>query len=204
MHGPGDLDGALKYGELAGRSPLPDKRWHMGGLARAWCRTGRHREGLEILSAVTEIFRALNAVPFSELWASWLAEGYWLAGDYRKAGQTAESTLEIATRCGMPFEIGAAHRLLGDLALAEDPGEAGSTAAEAHFEKSIPILREIGADNELARAYAGDGRAQARLGCLAAARDSLTQALEIFERLGTLGEPGRVHQWLSELPELPG
>ncbi len=157
-------------------------------------------EGLEILSAVTEIFRALNAVPFSELWASWLADGYWQASDYSKARQTAESTLEIATRCDMPFEIGAAHRLLGELALAQDPGEAGSVSADAHFEKSIPILREIGAENELARAYAGYGRVQARLGRVAKARDSLTQALDILERLRTLGEPDRVRQWLAELP----
>jgi tetratricopeptide (TPR) repeat protein len=84
----GDLERAVEYGALAERSPLPDKRWHLGGLARAWCRMGRHREGLEILSAVTEIFRGLKAVPFSELWASWLAEGYWQAGDYSRARHT--------------------------------------------------------------------------------------------------------------------
>ena len=38
-------------------------------------------------------------------------------------------------------------------------------------------------------------------GHMAQARDYLTRALEIFERLGTLGEPDRVRQALAELPE---
>jgi tetratricopeptide (TPR) repeat protein len=66
---------------------------------------------------------------------------------------------------------------------------------------SIAVLRAIKAENELALAYAGYGRLHRQQGHIAPARDYLTRALAIFERLGTLGEPDRVRQVLAELPE---
>ena len=63
------------------------------------------------------------------------------------------------------------------------------------------MLSQINAENELALAYAGYGRLQAQCGNLPAARNYLTQALALFERLGTLGEPERVQQALVALSE---
>jgi len=54
--------------------------------------------------------------------------------------------------------------------------------------------------NELALAYTGYGRLHRQQGNTAQAREYLTRALEIFEaRLGTLGEPDRARQALTEL-----
>jgi hypothetical protein len=53
--------------------------------------------------------------------------------------------------------------------------------------------------NELVLAYTGYGRLHRQQGNTAQAREYLTRALEIFERLGTLGEPDRVRQALTEL-----
>jgi hypothetical protein len=39
---------------------------------------------------------------------------------------------------------------------------------------------------------------------MAQAREYLTRALAIFERLGTLGEPDKVRQVLAELPGASG
>jgi tetratricopeptide (TPR) repeat protein len=75
------------------------------------------------------------------------------------------------------------------------------TQATPHFEKSIAILREIKAENELAMAYAGYGRLHKKQGEIARAREYLTKALEIFERLGTLIEPDKVREKLAELPK---
>ncbi len=77
-----------------------------------------------------------------------------------------------------------------------DPNEAGP-----HFDQAISIFRETKAENELALAYAGYGRLHKQLGNVADARGYLTQALEIFDRLGTLIEPDKVKQELAELPE---
>jgi len=76
----------------------------------------------------------------------------------------------------------------------------GLDQAAPHFEKAISICREIKAENELALAYSGMGRLHKLRGECADARRYLTQALEIFERLGTLIEPDKVRKELAELP----
>ena len=69
----------------------------------------------------------------------------------------------------------------------------------AHFEKSISVLREIKAENELAHSFAGYARYHKHTGHIAQAREYLIKALEIFERLGTLIEPDKVRKELSGL-----
>ena len=68
-----------------------------------------------------------------------------------------------------------------------------------YFEKSIAIAKEIKAANELALAYSGVGRFHKKQGDMAHGREYLTQALEIFERLGTLLEPDKVREELAQL-----
>jgi len=84
---------------------------------------------------------------------------------------------------------------LGAVALKTNPVE-----AVLHFEKAISIFKEIKAPNELALAYSGMGRLHKLRGEHAEARRYLTDALEIFERLGTLLEPDKVRKELAELP----
>jgi hypothetical protein len=54
----------------------------------------------------------------------------------------------------------------------------------------------------LALAYASYDRFHNQQGRIAEARDYLTRALEIFERLGTLIEPDKVRAELAELPAI--
>jgi hypothetical protein len=61
-------------------------------------------------------------------------------------------------------------------------------------------LRAIGAENDLALALAGYGRLRRRLGDVVKAREVLTEATEIFERLGTMHEPAKVAEELAALP----
>jgi tetratricopeptide (TPR) repeat protein len=125
-----------------------------------------------------------------------LGAGYWLAGEDDKARQTLEEALEIADRCGARYYLGWAQRLLGEIAL-----KTNLARAAAHFEKSIAVLQKIKAENELALAYAGYGRLYKQKGQIAKAREYLTKALKIFERLGTLIEPEKVREVLVELLE---
>ena len=128
--------------------------------------------------------------------AAYLGEGYWLAGENDKARQTLEEALELAEDCGYRYHSGWAQRLLGEVALETNPAPAAH-----HFEKSIAVLKEIKAENELAMAYAGYGRFHKQQGNIAEAREYLTNALEIFERLGTLIQPDKVREELAGLPE---
>ena len=72
--------------------------------------------------------------------------------------------------------------------------------AEAHLEQSLTILKSIQAENEAALTLAALGRLRKKQRRWKAARQNLTEALETFERLGTLIEPERVRQELASLP----
>jgi len=194
----GDLGRAVEHGELAvQKAPTPaDKGWAQRGLALAWCRAGEPKRGIEVLTAALTTFRAGRFMPSVIPTTCTLGEGYWLAGEDDKARQTLEEGLEMADRCGARYYAGFAQRLLGEIALKTNP-----TQAALHFEKSMAVLREIKAENELALAYAGYGRLHKQQGKVGQTREYLTKALEIFERLGTLIEPDKVREELAELPK---
>jgi tetratricopeptide (TPR) repeat protein len=194
----GDSDMAIKYGELAVQKAQTraDKAWAQRSLGWAWCRAGEPNSGIELLTAVLPIFRAGRFITNEIDLTCFLGEGYWLAGQDDKARQTLEKGLEIAERYGTRYYVGFTRRLLGEIALKTNP-----TQAALHFEKSIVIFREIKAENELALAYASYGRFYRQQGETAQAREYLTRALEVFERLGTLIEPDKVREELDELPE---
>ncbi len=89
--------------------------------------------------------------------------------------------------------------MLGEVAL-----ETNFSEALPHFEKCIAIFKGIKAENELALAYADLGRLSKKQGDTDQAREFLTKALEIFERLGTLIEPDKVKKDFADLPSDEG
>jgi tetratricopeptide (TPR) repeat protein len=195
----GDLARAVEYGELAVQiAPThADKAWAQRSLGWALCRAGEPNRGIELLITVLPIIRAGRFITAEIPLTCFLGEGYWLAGENEKASQTLEEGLEMAERYGVRYELGFAHRLLGESVLKTNP-----TQAASHFEKSIAIFREIKAENELAMAYAGYGRLHKQQGQIAQARKYLTKALEIFERLGTLIQPEKIREGLAGLCEV--
>jgi tetratricopeptide (TPR) repeat protein len=201
----GDLVRAVEYGKLGVQKALTptDKVLSQGSLAWAWCRGGEPRRGVEVLAQAVSMQRAARFI-WGEQYTLFLGEGYWQAREYDRATQTLEELLEIAERCGMRFLLGSAHRFLGEIALHTNPAQVEAPLAAPHFERSIAVLHAINAVNELALAYAGYGRWHRQQGHIAQARDYLTRALAIFERLGTLGEPDKVRRALAELPEDSG
>ena len=193
----GDLDRGIEYGELAvqkAQTPY-NKAFGQRGLAWAWCRSGETGRGVELLAALLPIFRG-RFMPSEIPHTCYLGEGHWLDGEDDKARQTLEKVLEIADPCGARYYAGFAQRLLGEIALKAKPAQ-----AVPHFEKSIAVFREIKAENELAMAYTGYGRYHKKQGGIAQAREYLTKALEIFERLGTLIEPYKIREELAGLAE---
>jgi tetratricopeptide (TPR) repeat protein len=90
---------------------------------------------------------------------------------------------------------GLAHALLGEIALETNPHD-----AVPHFEEALSIFEEAQAENDRALAYAGMGRFHKQQGNTVQAREYLTRALQIFERLGTLIEPDKARKELSVLP----
>ncbi len=98
--------------------------------------------------------------------ATYLGEAYWRAGRLAEAAETLRGVTKRAGDFGMPFYAGTAHRLLGEV-----------TGAADEFEQSIAVLSEIGAENELALAYAGYSRLLTEAGHEEEGRRYLTLAL---------------------------
>jgi tetratricopeptide (TPR) repeat protein len=193
----GDLRLAVEYNDLATQKArtLADTVWSRGFSSRISCQRGDIRRGIEMLTTLLPIGKAGHHA-MTQLWVlTFLAEGYLLALDFSKATETAEEGLRVATECESKTYAGWLHRILGETAL-----HTAQDQAVAHFEKAISIFNEIKAPNELALAYLGMGRLHKLRGEYAEARRYLADALEIFERLGTLIEPEKVRKELAELP----
>jgi tetratricopeptide (TPR) repeat protein len=193
-----DIVRAIEYGELAVEKAQThaDIAWAQRSLGWAWCRAGKPKKGIELLINALSSFRVGHFMSGETDLLCFLGEGYWLAGEEGKARQMLEEGLEKAERFGERYLVGFAHRVLAEIDLNTNPAQAAT-----HFEKSIAVLQEIKAENELALAYAGYGRLLKEQGEIARARQFLTNALEIFERLGTLIEPDKIREILAELPE---
>ena len=183
---------AIEYGELAeAKAPTPaDHAMSQFYLARIWCRSGQPQKGIDVLSASLPVLRAARLAPMELMSLSNLSVGYRLAGEHEKARQTAEELLQLAERCGTRGIIGLAHAHLGEVALECKLAEAGP-----HFEKFAEISEEGKAENS------GMGRFHKQQGNTEQAREYLTKALEIFERLGTLIEPDKVREELADLKQ---
>lgn len=125
-----------------------------------------------------------------------LGEGYLLAGDHKHARQTLEEGIETLELCGTLYYLGCALRLLGEVLIKDDVCLAGS-----HLERSVEILQEINAENEFAFAYVAYGRLHKSEGRYKQAIKFMTNALEIFERIGTLREPDMILEELADLRE---
>jgi tetratricopeptide (TPR) repeat protein len=165
------------------------------GIAWAWCHAGEAEKGIQILTGLLSVFRAAGNVVL-ELWTGvFLADGCRAARRYEEAEQTAREVLEMAGRCGSRWWASVAGFVLGESLSEGDPKH-----ATHHFEESITGFRETKAEAWLPLAYAGYGRLHRQQGNIEQARDYLTRALEIFERVGILLEPDRVRKELAELP----
>ena len=193
----GDFERAAQFAELSlERAPTPADR-AMGELyvGMVWCRAGLMDKGIELVASAVEAVRAVGYRVLEYTFAPQLGEGYLLAGQYERASETLKGALELATGCGGRWGMGLSHRLLGQVALKTNPAQAAP-----HVEQAIEIFREIKGENELAPAYSGMGCLRTLQGEYAEARRYLTDALEIFERLGTLIEPDKVRRELADLP----
>jgi class 3 adenylate cyclase/tetratricopeptide (TPR) repeat protein len=194
----GDLGRGVEYGELALQKAVTpaDKAWAHRGLGWALCRAGEANKGVELLDAALAIVQPSRHMPTEIPTTCILGAAYWLAGEDEKAREALEEGLEIANRCGAKYYAGFAQRLLGEMDLKTNPAQ-----AKIHFERSIAVLQEIKAENELALAYVSYGCLHKQRKQIAQAKEYLMKALKIFERLGTLLEPNKVREILAELPE---
>ena len=196
----GDLQRAKRLAERgAGIARTPaDRLWAQGILAWAWARTGEPQRAAETLAPIVAVMQAARYA--SDISALILGEAYFAMGAYEQAMQTLKAEAARAVVLGNRLFVGSAYRWLAETAARSGRTPAEFDAAAVYFAKSIGLLEEIGAENELALACAGYGRL---LGTHASRRreaaEYLARALQILERLGTLDEPDKVRRDLARL-----
>jgi len=106
-----------------------------------------------------------------------------------------EGMLAATRERGYRHLEGVAERLLGESLVGED-----RVAAKEHLGAATRILEEVGARNELAKAWMAQATLRRAEGDEAGALTLARRALALFEELGTLDEPGRVRAWLASAP----
>ena len=191
-----DFSLAEKYGQYAvDKAPTPaDKAWTPTALAIVWCRTGKFNKGIEILSSISETYKAVNWVIGVAWTKAFIGEGYWLAGKYDNAMEALEEAVESSQKSGARYYLAFAYRIFGEVTRLTDPDQSFN-----YFKKCISLNKEIKAENELALAYAGYGRLYKQQGNTEKAMEYLIEAKKILDRLGTLIEPEKIRKDLEEL-----
>jgi tetratricopeptide (TPR) repeat protein len=192
----GDLERAIRCGELGvAKAPTPlDRAASQTWLAAAWCRQGQAQRAAHVLAELSPLYQA-SGVAYGQLFNDlYLGGAYWRLGRLAEAIETLQGVVDLGERSGFPFYRGSALRLLGEVAADADPTPDGLARAADHFKRSIAVLDSIGADNELALAFAGYGLLCRRGGDHGKAGSYLSRAREIFDRLGTIVDPDLASQ----------
>jgi tetratricopeptide (TPR) repeat protein len=146
----------------------------------------------ELDEAVTWFAR--SQLPFTRLFfTAWLGEGLCRCGDRDRARAALTEVLVTSQELGYRYTEGLAHRLLAEATATEPP------LARRHLEAAEAVFRKAGAADTLARLAALRGELEERGGDSILARSLIRQALEQFERLGTLDEAARARQRLVQL-----
>jgi tetratricopeptide (TPR) repeat protein len=194
----GDLPRAVEYGELAvEKAPTPaESVFSQAPLGWALCKAGEVSRGINLLIQLLPEIQAAGYLPFEVEVRVMLGEGYLLSEEFEESRQILEEAIGLAEQLKMKYFIGRANRLLGEIAIVTNLNRAA-----AHFDKSVNICKKIGADNELAFAFASYGRLHKHQGNIAEAMEYFEKAIEIFGRFGNLIEPEKIRKELAELPE---
>jgi class 3 adenylate cyclase/tetratricopeptide (TPR) repeat protein len=186
----GDLARALELGSRSvAVAPTPsDLSW--AGAHHAWfqCRAGALEEGIRSLEEAVVANRAASFI-WSEVMATFLAEGYLLSGRLDAARSTLDEVSAYVGKNGMTFFEGVADRLRGEVERAADRGPGGDEEARRSFGRAIETFRAIGAERELAEALAGLGRLEIDRGDPALGAGHVEEARSLYERIGVLDAP---------------
>jgi len=194
----GNIEAALRDGRAAvDAAPTDgDKAW--AGNLMLWALAKQSpNEAIDQLKPRWEFFRTTGFKGVIAFSGSVLAEAYLGADRLHDLEETAGIVIDLCRDCGQRFWEGVAHRLLAEGLCRHDPSRA--VEAGEHADAAIRLLRECGAEPDLARALETHGRIRRVLGDVAAAREHLQGALAIYERLDMLIEPEGVRRELAAL-----
>ena len=185
---------ALEIGRQIGDRPIESDTLYE--LGKALFRLGDLPRAQEALEEALELGRAgVESRLMPEIHAT-LALVLLSQEQTDRAVVHAEAALETAREIGTPWVLGIVHRVAGTVA-----SRAGSrwpnAEAAAHLEESASLLRQVGAEGELARSLAAWGlhlQGSAQAEDVRRGAEMLEQAAALFEKLGMAWDLARLEQ----------
>ncbi len=186
--GKGDLARAVEVAKQGIEcAPTPaDASWSLTPLGWAYSRLGGDQNGVGELQTVVAANRAGNFV-WGEQAAVILAEAHLRAGDPAEALAELQRTRPYLEKAGMNIALGIAERLTAEIGRATGWHDLSRQQASDRYARSLELLSEAGARNELAITLIALGHYHAEGGEDAKARAHFGDALDIYEDLGTMG-----------------
>jgi class 3 adenylate cyclase/tetratricopeptide (TPR) repeat protein len=185
-------EGIVCCDRALGMSPSPyDAR-----MIRSIRAFGRLRSGEQLDEAVSELREATEWFEQSKLRYTWTYFSLWLTEGYLRQGRAdlalalAERALSVAEALGYRHLDGLARRLIGESLIETDLARAAQYLDEAGV-----VLASVHAQNDLAKTFVQQARLQK-----AGARPLLSDALRLFDALGTADETERARALLARLP----
>ena len=173
-----------RFVEAASLSDLGRANLYLGNLGRAQ----------ELLEQALDVMRVSGGrTPTLDAHA-YLAMVFLAMGEGDEALAHARTGLQVAQEMGDRWGLGLTHRVMGEIA-AQIGSKKARVEPVSHFEESIRILREIGAEAELARSLSAYGLYLRRSGDAEEARRGvmlLDEARVLFQQLGMAGDLDRL------------
>jgi len=166
----------------------------LGFLGYGYCKKGEWEGGIKYLEKAIQQSKDFGLGHQQAQFSAYLAEAYLSINERDQALERIKSALEISKESGFRHLEGKAYRVLGEIY-----GGTDFNKTKKYIEDSIRIFKEIGAKNELAKSYLSLGRLYKEKGEKGKAKKCVTQALHIFEKLGTLHEPEKARKMLRDL-----
>jgi tetratricopeptide (TPR) repeat protein len=156
---------------------------------------GRADEGLRLLGDGVLLTDELGVKAYLSLWTANMGEGLLVAGQVERARTMAQRALDLAVAHKERGHQAWALRLLGDIAAAGVPGEAGGAEkAAAYYGQSLSLAEELGMRPLVARNHLGRGRLYRQVG-------DRERALEHLATASTMLSQFDMRFWLKRAGE---
>ncbi len=202
----GDFDGArheweeaLSIAEQTGALPLAAVlESHLGEVAKA---LGNLAEARVRFDRCLQLAHDLDDRRISSEATRHMGMIELAGGNSDKARELCERALAIADQAGIRVDVGRAFLALGEVYSSTlfDGSGAPAPEAESYFQRGVDLFREIGNDAELGIGLERFGTFCLERGENEAGRRLLTEAEQIFTRLGMLAGGDTVRRMITEI-----
>ncbi len=182
----GNASAAIEYGqrgvklaEAAGEEGKPILGFALGGLGAGMKAAGDYQAVFDLQTRFIEIFR-----PLGDAYAYYLGMGLLVQGQtaltlskYGAARPLLDEALTLARQGGDTYRIALALNYLGDLARCEQNYD----QAQAPYEESLALLRNLGAERDVASVLHNLGHTYLQLGAVERAQNCFVESMSIHQ-----------------------